>query len=95
MKTKSRLLKSFVAFICVLIIATFSSLTLVEHSHDCLNSNCVVCDSISATKNLLVTTNAISINNALKLDFSFICVIAVILFNNTDTLVNLKVKLSL
>ena len=95
MKTKSRLFKSIVSLMCALVIIAFSTLIIVEHSHDCLNTDCIICDSINESKNILTANTNIKIKDALKFESSFICVLTDILFNNNDTLVNLKVKLSL
>ena len=95
MKTKSRLFKIAVVFLCALLLITFSSLVIAEHSHECLDSDCVICDTINETKNSLASNDTVSVNSMLSLGCLFVCVIIAGLFDKNDTPVNLKVKLSL
>ena len=92
---KSRLFRIVAVFLCALFIVTFSSLVIAEHSHECLDSDCVICSSIDETKNLLANNDTVSVNNALTLYCLLASVITAVLLDKNDTLVNLKVKLSL
>ena len=95
MKTNSRLFKIAGVFLCALLLITFSSLVIAECSHECLDSDCVICATINETKNSLASNDTVSVNSTLSLGCLLVCVIIAGLFDKNDTPVNLKVKLSL
>ena len=87
--------KSIVAFLCILLVITHTSILFLPHVHDCVDPDCTVCTLIETSRNSLIGLALIAVVYQFA---NIVCTISSsyksILSGNKGTPVALKVKLS-
>ena len=87
--------KSIVAFLCILIIAVYTSIVFLPHVHDCARPDCTVCALIETSRNTLIGLALIAVvYQFANIVFTISSSYKSILSGNQATPVALKVKLS-
>ena len=87
--------KSIVAFLCIIIIITYTSIVFLPHANNCADSDCTVCALIETSRKnfislVLIATVYQLANIILTVSSSY----KYLPLGNGDTPVKLKVKLS-
>ena len=92
---RSRMCKSIVAFLCILLIITYTSIIFLPHAHDCVGSDCTVCALIETSRNTMIgIVLATTVHQLANIIFLILSTYKSIPLGNSGTPVALKVKLS-
>ena len=92
---RSRMCKSIVAFLCILLVIVYTSIVFLPHAHDCVGSDCTVCALIETSRNSLIGLALIAVvYQFANIVFTISSSYKSILSGNKGTPVALKVKLS-
>lgn len=87
--------KSIVAILYIIIIIAYTSIIFLPHAHDCVGSDCTVCDLIETSRNTMIGLALVAIVHQLaNILFTILCSYKSIPSGNNGTPVALKVKLS-
>ena len=95
MNIKRRLLKRICFLLCIVLIFACTSSVLLPHTHDCVETDCVVCAIIKKASELLL--GIMLIIGAYRLVKCILCILNTQIYIpllNGITPVGLKVKLS-
>ena len=92
---QSKKWNSFVAVLCILIIIAYTSIIFLPHAHDCVGSDCAVCDLIETSRNTMIGLVLVAtVHQFANILFTISCSYKSIPSGNNGTPVALKVKLS-
>ena len=92
---RSRMCKSIVAFLCILLVIAYTSIIFLPHAHDCVGSDCTVCALIEASRNTMLGLALVAtVHQLANILFTILCSYKSIPSGNNGTPVALKVKLS-
>ena len=92
---RSRMWKSIVAFLCILLIITYTSIIFLPHAHDCVGSDCTVCALIETSRNTMIgIVLAATVHQSANILFTLSNSYKSMPLGNSGTPVALKVKLS-
>ena len=85
--------KSIVAVLCIII--AYTSIIFLPHPHDCVGSDCAVCDLIETSRNTMIGLVLVAtVHQLANILFTISCSYKSIPSGNNGTPVALKVKLS-
>ena len=85
--------KSIVAILCIII--AYTSIIFLPHAHDCVGSDCTVCDLIETSHNTMIGLVLVAtVHQFANILFTISCSYKSIPSGNNGTPVALKVKLS-
>ena len=85
--------KSIVAILCIII--AYTSIIFLPHAHDCVGSDCAVCDLIETSRNTMIGLVLVAtVHQLANILFTISCSYKSIPSGNNGTPVALKVKLS-
>ena len=94
MKRTSQIWKSFLAFLCIILMLAYISVVFFPHSHSTCNTDCALCNLLQTSREILGALAFCSLACYLVAVLVRICVHTGILPTRDATLVGLKVKLS-
>ena len=87
--------KSIVAFLCILLVITYTSIISLPYEHDCVGSDCTVCTLIETSRNTMIGLALVAtVHQLANILFIISCSYKSIPSGNNGTPVELKVKLS-
>ena len=92
---RSRMCKSIVVILCIIIIIAYTSIVFLPHAHDCVGPDCTVCALIETSLSSLIGLALIAVvYQFANILFTISSSYKSILSGNKGTPVALKVKLS-